>query len=155
MANPSTVWTQLSIPNPPAGSVPYVDVDNATIKTDVLNFRFIDENKTPTPGTTEAPGQLIVDGGIAVCYTDATAIPGAVVMNKVAGRVVIPAGQSSLIVSGNSYAFPSSIVQLQLETIDATLIRVTPTRGNGTFTITGNANATGAVTVSFLITNTF
>jgi hypothetical protein len=156
MANPSTVWTQLSIPNPPAGGVPYVDLDNATIKTDVLNFRFIDENKTPTAGTTEAPGQLVVDGGISVCYTDSTALPGSAVMNKVAGRVTIPVGIQSVTVSGNSYVFPTSIVQLQLETIDPTLIRVTVTnRLTGQFTITGNAISTGLVNVSFLVTNTF
>lgn len=40
MTNPSNVWTQLSLPNPPAGAVPYVDTDNASIVTDVLNFNY-------------------------------------------------------------------------------------------------------------------
>lgn len=40
MSNPSLVWAQLSIPNPAAGSIPYVDTDNASIITDVLNLNY-------------------------------------------------------------------------------------------------------------------
>ena len=38
MTNPSTIWSQLSMPNPAAGSVPFVFTDNATIVADVLNL---------------------------------------------------------------------------------------------------------------------
>jgi hypothetical protein len=35
---PSTIWAVLSTPNPAAGGVPFVYSDNATVKTDVLNY---------------------------------------------------------------------------------------------------------------------
>lgn len=45
MANPSTIWAQLSFPNPPAGAVPFVFADNASIVSDVGYFWFNDSNK--------------------------------------------------------------------------------------------------------------
>jgi hypothetical protein len=38
MSNPNLIWASLSIPNPAKGSIPFVDIDNASIITNVLNF---------------------------------------------------------------------------------------------------------------------
>lgn len=38
MGAQSTIWTQLSAPNSPVGSIPFVYTDGTTIVTDVLNF---------------------------------------------------------------------------------------------------------------------
>lgn len=152
MSNPSTVWTQLSLPNPSQGSLPYVDTDGVSVVTDVVNY-FYSQGLAQLSGSI-CPYQLTVYGGVRVGYTDATATPGAATINKTVGRVKIAAGQSTLVVT-SSYCFATSIVQLQLETADATLTRaiVTPTAGG--FIITGNAVATAAVTVNFLITNVY
>lgn len=40
VANPSTIWAQLSLPNPASGAIPFVNTDNVTIATDVLNFYY-------------------------------------------------------------------------------------------------------------------
>lgn len=36
----SSIWTQLTLPNPPAGSVPFVYTDNTTIAADPTNFNY-------------------------------------------------------------------------------------------------------------------
>lgn len=142
MSNASFVWAQLATPNPAAGSLPFVASDNATIITDVLNFYY-----------DAALEQLGIKNGLQLGYTDKTGTPGAAIINTVTGRVKIAAAGTTLVVTDNQ-VLATSIVQLQLETIDATMTRVVPTAiGNGTFTITGNAAATGAVTVSFVVVN--
>lgn len=152
MTNPSTVWTQLSMPNPPQASIPFVTTDGATIVTDVLNF-FYSQGLSALSGSI-CNYQLTVYGGVRKAYTDTTATPGAVTINKSAGRVKLAAGQTSLVVT-SSYAFASSIIKLQLETADATLTRVIPVPAAGSFTITGNAACTAAVNITFVIENVF
>ena len=127
--NPSTIWSQLSTPTSPAGAIPFIASDNVTPIIDVLNF-FYDATL------------------LKVGYTDSTAVPGAATINKPAGRVKLSAGQTSLVVT-NSLVAATSIIKLQLETADATLIRVIPVPAAGSFTITGNAAATAAVTITF------
>lgn len=141
MANPSTVWTQLSTPNSPIGSVPYVDVDGASIVTDVLNLFYNSTLK-----------QLLAVGGFKVGYTDTTITPGSVTINKPAGRVKLAAGQTSLVVT-NSLVSATSIIKLQLENNDVTLTRAIPVPAGGSFTITGNAACTAAVTITFEVLN--
>lgn len=153
MANPSTIWTQLAIPNPASGSLPFVDTDNASIITDVLNFYYTSSKVTPLTGS-QLAFQLSVLNGVRQAYTDTSAVPGAATINKSAGRVAIAAGQSSVVVT-SANCFATSIVMLQLETNDATLNRVIAVPAAGSFTITGNANATGNTKVSYTITNVF
>lgn len=152
MTNPSTVWAQLALPNPPAGSLPFVSSDGATIVTDVLNLMY--SGGLSSYAGSQAPLQLTVFGGVRVGYSDTTAVPGAAVINKPAGRVKIAAGQTTLVVT-SSYAFATSIIRLIIETADATLTRCIPVPAAGSFTITGNAAATAAVTISFTIENVF
>ena len=152
MANPSTVWTQLALPNPPAGGIPFVDIDNASIITDVLNFYFTNANSVLTGS--EIVHQLTVLNGTRVAYTDASGTPGAQTINKTAGRVAIAVGASAVTIT-NSCCFATSLVFAQLETADATLNRIVVAKSAGSFTITGNANATGNVIVSWQIVNVF
>lgn len=75
MSNPSAVWTQLSLPNPPVGSIPFVDTDNATIITDVINLHYDNALKVlhaanfatsgTFTGTFSGPTTGIVDGSNA------------------------------------------------------------------------------------------
>lgn len=152
MTNPSTVWAQLAMPNPPAGSLPFVSSDGATIITDVLNL-FYSGGLSLLTGSMAA-NQLTVAGGVRIGYTDTTATPGAVTINKPAGRVKMAAGQTTLVVT-SSYAFASSIIHINIETADATFTRCIPVPAAGSFSITGNAAATAAVNISYEIRNVY
>ena len=154
MANPSTIWAQLSIPNSAVGSIPYVATDGVTIVTDVLHFNYVDGTVSVLVGS-QLAYQLTLTNGLRVSYGDTTAVPAAAVtINKSAGRVKIPIGVASVVVT-NSNCFLTSIIHLQLEYADATLTRVVVIPAAGSFTITGNANATVATQVSFIITNVY
>jgi hypothetical protein len=149
---PTTMWATLASPNSAYGSVPYVSIDGQTINTDVLHFSYIDGNAVSLTANLLSYQHSIYNG-IRVSYSDNTAVPAvSTTINKVAGRLKIPAGQSTVTVVDNC-CFAQSIVLLQLEGQDATLTRASVTPGNGQFTITGNANATANLQVSFLITN--
>ena len=152
----STVWTQLSSPNSPAGSVPFVDQDNVTIKTDVLNFKYTPDESLANLTGSFKPKQLTIDGGLRICFDDQTAAvtPVQVVINKACGKVLIPAGTNNIRVN-NTYCAPGACIFLQMETDDATLTAVRPSIGNQTFVILGDAVATGNVRVAFMIVNTF
>lgn len=139
MANPSTVWTQLSLPNPPAGSIPFVDTDDATIITDVLNFYYDPDSY-----------RLTAAGGLKLGYSDSSATPGAATINKAAGRSAFAAAASSVVITNNLVAV-GDIVQTQLETADATLTRVISVAAAGSFTVTGNAVATGITKFSWVL----
>lgn len=152
--NPSTIWTQLSAPSSPIGSIPFVSSDAVTPITDVLNFFYQFAGYTLTGSIKDS--QLTVAGGLRETYTDTTAAPGAATINKPAGRCKMAAGQSSVVIT-NSYCTLASIINVTVEgaAFDATATRVQVTPGAGTFTVTFNANATAAVTFSFDILNVF
>lgn len=152
MATQSTIWTQLSTPLSPIGSIPFVAADTVSIITDIANFFYTIAGSTLS-GSLQA-SQLTAAGGLRVGYTDTTAVPGAATINKPAGRVKLAAGQSTLIVT-SSYCFAASIVRATLETVDGTLKSLVVTPAAGSFTITGNANCTGACVISFVIENVF
>lgn len=154
MSNPSTIWSQLALPNPPVGSIPFVFTDGATIVTDVVNFFYTQAGVT-LAGTLQN-SQLTVAGGLRESYTDTTTTPGAVTVNKPAGRSKIAAGQSTLVVTC-AFCFLSSIVGINIEggAFDATATRFQVTPGAGSFTVTFNAAATAAVTFSWDILNVY
>lgn len=152
MTNPSTVWTQLAMPNPPQASIPFVTTDGATIITDVLNF-FYSTGLSAFTGSLAA-SQLTVAGGLRTSYSDTTGVPGAATINKPAGRVKLAAGQTTVVVT-SSYAFLTSIINVNIETADGTLTRAIAIPAAGSFQIVGNAAATGAVTFSFNIHNVY
>lgn len=81
-------------------------------------------------------------------------IAGAVTINKPAGFANIALGAASVVVT-NSLVTVNSIVMAQLAFLDATLINIKcVVTAAGSFTITGNANATAQTKVSFLVINT-
>lgn len=154
MTNPSTIWAQLSIPNPPAGSCPYVTVDGITISTDVMHYSYID-NQWGTLTGSQLWYQLTVFNGVRVSYADTTSTPATnITINKSAGRFKIPLGSSAVTVNCSN-CFATSIVHVQLESADTTLTRLVSIPAAGSFIVSGNANSTAAVTVSFTITNVF
>lgn len=139
----SNVWTQLTLPNPPSGSVPFVFTDNVTISCDVTNFSYDLTNF-----------RLLIANGLKIAYTDTSAVPGAATINKSAGRVKIAAGQTVLVVT-NSLVAAGDIVDVNIETLDATFNRVISIASAGMITITGNAAATAAVTMSFILNKVY
>lgn len=154
MSNPSTVWSQLSLPYSPVGSIPFVDEDGVTIVTDILNFLYTQDGDVNIGTGSRIASQLTVTNGVRVAYTDSTGTPGAATINKTAGRVKFAAAAVTLVVTNNT-CFATSIINVNLEgAADATATRAfVSAQINGSFTITLNAAATAATTVSFQITN--
>lgn len=152
----STVWTQLSAPNSPFGSIPFVGDDNVTIKTDVLNFKYTPDVGTPNLTGSFKPKQLTVDGGLRVCFDDltGTATPTSVTINKACGRFLIPAGQGNIRIF-NTYCAPGALVFLQIESNDATLKNVFPAIANGSFLVTADVAPTNNCRIAFWLVNTF
>lgn len=157
MSNPSTVWSQLSLPVSPIGSIPFVDVDSASIITDVGNFKYTSGTDTLIGTGTFKAYQLTITGGLRQAFTDATGTPGAATINKPCGKVKFAAGATTLVVT-NSYITATSILQCGIEGAaeDATALRVrVSSQGAGTCTLALNAAATAAVNAWFNVINTF
>lgn len=158
MSNPSTVWTQLSLPNPAAGSIPFVTSDNATVVTDVLNFMYSGGLSSLNAGTFsgQAPYQLTVFGGLRVGYTDSRTDPAnPITINKCSGRVRILAAGFSLVVNC-SYCTLNSMVILSKHGVALT---ATPphsvTIGPGYFTINLEVAAAGNIDFDFFVINRY
>jgi hypothetical protein len=75
---------------------------------------------------------------------------GGQVINHSTGRSGIAAAATSVVITNNKVT-ATSIVLVQLETVDATMKSLTVTPGAGSFTVTGNAAATAQVAFSFLV----
>lgn len=155
MSNPSLVWAQLAIPNPPIGSVPFVYTDGATIITDVTQFKYIQTGDINIGTSGYLASQLLVANGLLVDYGTA-AVGSFPVINNIAGRLMIPAAASFAVVTNNKVFATSIIIAVIEGAIDATATRVQVTaQSNGSFTLTTNAAATGNLAVSFIIINVF
>lgn len=144
MANPSTIWAQLALPNPAAGSIPFVATDNMTIVTDVSNISY-----NPTTH------QLTLAEAVQHAYgtTAAGAVGQSVTNNNPSGRVVLPAGASILTVLNNNVS-ATAIVFVEVEGNDATAtFKKSVVPGLGQFVVTMNAAATGNLILSFLVVN--
>lgn len=153
MSNPSTIWAQLSLPNPPIGAIPFVGLDSASIVTDVVNFFYTQAGVVALVGSQQTL-QLSIFGGVRVGYSDVSAAPGNATINKTAGRAAFAAAATTVVIT-SSYAFATSIVDVNLETADGTLTRVTAVAANGSITFTGNAAATGITKFTFMINNVY
>jgi hypothetical protein len=155
MSNPSLVWAQLSIPNPPIGSIPFVDIDNATILTDTLNFYYTAANWNLAFGLNQKTLQLTVTNGVRVAYTDLSGTPGNAIINKPAGLTKIAAGQTTITVTNNLVS-PNSIIKCGIQGgFDTTAKNVQAAPGNGSFNLTLGAAATADVVVWFDVLNVF
>jgi hypothetical protein len=155
MSNPSTVWTQLSLPNSPVGSIPFVYIDGTTVLTDVLNLYYTQTGDPSITGSRFA-NQLTCLNGLRVGFSDTTGVPGAATINKVAGRVKFAAAATTLVVT-NSLVTATSMIDVRLEgAADATATRAfVSAQAAGSFTISLNAAATAAVTCSFNVHNVY
>lgn len=105
----------------------------------------------PSLGTTAAG--VVKTSDLRMNYTDSSGTPGNVTNNSPSGRAAFAAAGSTVVVT-NSLVTANSIVQCTLETADATLtqiLRVTPAAGS--FTVVGNAAATGTTKFTFQVIN--
>lgn len=76
--------------------------------------------------------------------------PGNVTINKPSGSAIIGAGTSSVVVT-NSLVDANTHIVATVQTNDSTLKTVTVVPAAGSFTITGNANATANTTIRWTI----
>lgn len=93
-----------------------------------------------------------VAAAVNVTALDKSGTPGNTTIDNSIGRAAIAAGATSCVIT-NAFCKASSVVQVQLETADATLQRTTVTPANGSFTVTGNAAATGITKFNFSVDN--
>jgi len=148
---PSNVWAALALPYPPIGSIPFVDSDGQSIRTDVQHFLYTYlGSENATDGT--KPYQLTAFGGLRIGYTDAFAIVGTPTINKPSGRVKIPTGFSTVQVIC-SYSRADSVILVFAEFPD-TLNRLTVVASLGSFIINGNVAASTDLPIKFIIFNT-
>lgn len=158
MTNPSTVWTQLSIPNPPAGSIPFVTTDGATIVTDVLNFMYSQGLSTLVDNTGQKPYQLTVYGGLRVAYDNKVLLaPAPPTINKPSGRVRIKAGDLSILVTCSYCTVTSMVIVTQwgVDNTDAFAKTLVVFPGAGYFILSLPAVAAHDVDFDFLVVNRY
>lgn len=84
--------------------------------------------------------------------TDISGTPGNGTVNTGRGRAAFAAAASSVTIS-STICSAGSTVLVQLGGTDATLKSVTVTAGAGSFTVTGNAAATGITPFDFVVIN--
>ena len=85
-------------------------------------------------------------------YTDSSGTPGNVTNNSPRGRAAFAAAASTVVVT-SSLVTAASTVLPALGGADATLTSVRVTPGAGSFTVTGNAAATGITPFDFTVVN--
>lgn len=137
----SNVWTQLTLPNPPSGAVPFVFTDNTTIAADPSNFNY-----------SSVTQNLTVTNGLLVTHGDTTAVPAAVItQNFIAGRFKVPAGVTTVTINCNLAAV-GDIVNVNFETTDTTFTRAAAwVSAAGVIMVTGNGAATATPVLTFTI----
>lgn len=87
-------------------------------------------------------------------YTDVSATPGNAAANALRGQAAFAAGASSCTISNSLVKPTSTVIPILDATADATLtqiMRVVP--AGGSFSVYGNANATGTPTFTWLVVN--
>lgn len=89
---------------------------------------------------------------IGVQNTDASGTPGNATINTARGRAAFAAAGSAVVVT-NSLVTAASTVLVSLGGTDTTLTSVRVTAAAGSFTVTGNAAATGTVPFDFVVFN--
>lgn len=89
----------------------------------------------------------------AVTFLDSSGTPGNVTNNTARGRAAFAAGASTVVIT-SSLVTASSMIIINLRTTDATLTFVeTAISVAGSFTVSGNAAATGTTAFDFLVIN--
>jgi hypothetical protein len=86
-------------------------------------------------------------------FFDFSKTPGPVTINSDRGKAAIAAGTSSVTITCN-YCNANSVVVVTQVASDATLNSIVAvTSGDGSFTVTGNANATDNPAFNFMVFN--
>lgn len=134
---PSTANTASGTSQPPATYPSSVAITGGTI------------NGTPIGGTTPA---AVKASDFQANRTDSSGTPGNATINTPRGRAAFAAAGSSVVIT-NSLVTATSTVLVQLGGADATLTTVRVTAAAGSFTVTGNAAATGTTPFDFLVIN--
>ena len=107
-------------------------------------------NSTPIGQTTPA---AVKTSNLQATFTDSSGTPGNVTNNSPRGLVAIAAAATAVTVT-SSIVTATSLVVCQLQTVDGTLTNVNSVvPAAGSFTITGNAAATGITKVAFFVVN--
>jgi hypothetical protein len=88
----------------------------------------------------------------AAVKTDISGTPGNGTSNGTKGRAAFAAGASTVTVNSSIVSTLSTVI-VQLGGSDATLTSVRVVAAAGSFTVTGNATATGVTTFDFLVVN--
>lgn len=88
------------------------------------------------------------NGRIDQAGTDNSASPGAQTINKPIGKAAIAAGASSVVIT-NSLVTSGSVVLITPHARDTTCKELIAVPANGSFTVSGSANATAALPFSF------
>lgn len=92
-------------------------------------------------------------GALQVGTADNSGTPGATTINHPSGQVAVPAASSSVVVT-NNLVTTKSVILCEIQTADATFTDIhSVVPSNGSFTITGNANATGTTKICFFVVN--
>jgi hypothetical protein len=121
----------------------YIDALNA--KVDLDTFYDVNTCGLAAVEAVNITGYQKVEGTITAAGTN-----GAQTINKMAGSVNIAAGQSSVVVTNSLVVAADTLVFPVLMTADASANYVDScVVANGSFTVTLNANATGAVKIGF------
>jgi hypothetical protein len=89
--------------------------------------------------------QLLLDKTVTATVGDAT-------INKISGRCILTAGQSTVTIL-NSYISINSIIIISIAIVDATATSAVVVAGPGWFVITANNTATSNTPINFLVIN--
>ena len=109
-------------------------------------------NATTVGATTPSTGSFtsLRSTSLQSALADNSGTPGNVTQNVAHGRAAFPASASSVVVTNSQVAATSSVF-VQLGGADATLTAVRVTTAAGSFTVTGNAAATGVTPFSYIV----
>lgn len=142
------------------------NAENAGTITDAVGFYFPTQSDSGhitggkycffsnnTDWTLRTNGPSVLFGKISQDSTITTpGTTGAQTINKPTGKVNFAAGATSLVVT-NSLCTTSSIVLLNQQTLDATMLTCNAIPANGSFTIVAVGTPTAEVAVAFMVIN--
>jgi hypothetical protein len=94
--------------------------------------------------------RFAIGGSLNCALIDGSGTPGNVTQNQPRGRAAFAAAGASVAVT-NSLVAANSTILVSLGGADATLTSVRVTPGAGSFTVTGNAAATGITPFDYLV----
>lgn len=109
-------------------------------------------NNTAVGPTTPSTGRFtsLRSTSLLSALTDSSGTPGDVTNNAARGRAAFAAAASTVVVTSSLCAADSSVF-VSLGGADATLTSIRVTPGAGSFTVRGNAAATGITPFDFLV----